>query len=86
MATHSSILAWKNPTDRGAWQAATHGVRKELDTTEHACRAVVPSIDFTYCVILALMSFFHFVLLNYLALQTGFYSLHVIESKTWKRS
>ena len=20
MATHSSILAWKNPMDRGAWQ------------------------------------------------------------------
>ena len=28
MATHSSILAWKNPTDRGAWQAAVHGVTK----------------------------------------------------------
>ena len=64
MATHSSILVWKNPMDRGAWQAAIHGVRKELDMTEHARTAVVPSIDFTYCVILALMSFFHFVLLN----------------------
>ena len=32
MATHSSILAWKNPMDRGAWQATVHGVRKELDT------------------------------------------------------
>ena len=21
MASHSSLLAWKNPTDRGAWQA-----------------------------------------------------------------
>ena len=27
-ATHSSILAWKNPTDRGAWQATVHGVAK----------------------------------------------------------
>ena len=26
MATHSSILAWKIPKDRGAWQAAVHGV------------------------------------------------------------
>ena len=26
MATHSSTLAWKNPMDRGAWQAAVHGV------------------------------------------------------------
>ena len=23
-----------NPTDRGAWRAAVHGVSKELDTTE----------------------------------------------------
>ena len=28
MATHSSILAWKFPMDRGAWWAAVHGVAK----------------------------------------------------------
>ena len=28
MATHSSILAWDKSTDRGAWQATIHGVRK----------------------------------------------------------
>ena len=28
MVTHSSILAWKIPTDRGAWQATVHGVTK----------------------------------------------------------
>ena len=28
MATHSSNLAWRNPIDRGAWQAITHGVAK----------------------------------------------------------
>ena len=28
MATHSSILAWRIPKDRGAWQAAVHGVAK----------------------------------------------------------
>ena len=26
MATHFSILAWKNPMDKGAWQATVHGV------------------------------------------------------------
>ena len=26
MATHSSIVAWKNPVDRGAWWATVHGV------------------------------------------------------------
>ena len=28
MATNSSILAWKNPMNRGAWQATVHGVTK----------------------------------------------------------
>ena len=28
MATHSSILAWRIPVDRGAWWAAVHGVTK----------------------------------------------------------
>ena len=27
-ATHSSILAWRIPMDRGAWQATVHGVIK----------------------------------------------------------
>ena len=27
-ATHSSILAWIIPMDRGAWQAAVHGTTK----------------------------------------------------------
>ena len=28
MATHSSILAWRIPTDRGAWRAKVQGVEK----------------------------------------------------------
>ena len=28
MAPHSSILAWRIPMDRRAWQAAVHGVAK----------------------------------------------------------
>ena len=28
MATHSSILAWRIPMDRGAWRATVHGVSK----------------------------------------------------------
>ena len=27
-ATHSSILAWRIPMDRGAWRATVHGVTK----------------------------------------------------------
>ena len=29
MATHSSILAWGIPLDRGAWRATVHGVTKK---------------------------------------------------------
>ena len=28
VATHSSILAWRIPMDRGAWLATVHGVTK----------------------------------------------------------
>ena len=33
MATHSSILAWRIPMNRGAWRAPVHGV-SESDMTE----------------------------------------------------
>ena len=30
-ATHSIILAWRIPLDRGAWWATVHVVKKELN-------------------------------------------------------
>ena len=39
MAIHSSILAWRIPMNRGAWQATVHGVTKSwterLSTAQH---------------------------------------------------
>ena len=34
MATHSTILAWRIPMDRGAWRATVHGMTRESDTAE----------------------------------------------------
>ena len=34
MATHSSIVTWRIPMDRGAWQGIVHGSYKESDTIE----------------------------------------------------
>ena len=38
MAIHSSILAWRIPMNRGAWQATVNGVT-ESDTTEQLSTA-----------------------------------------------
>ena len=34
MATHSSILAWRIPMDRGAWQSTSPWGHKKMDMTE----------------------------------------------------
>jgi len=35
MATHSSILAWRIPLDRGAWWATVHGTAKSWTRLNH---------------------------------------------------
>ena len=35
MATHSSILVWRIPMDRGAWQALVYGVTKSQTRLRH---------------------------------------------------
>ena len=44
MATHSNILAWRIPMDRGAWRATVNGGHKDSDTTEqfisHECHEI----------------------------------------------
>ena len=35
LATHSSILAWRIPMDRGGWQATVYGVTKNQTQLSH---------------------------------------------------
>ena len=42
VATHSSILAWRIPMDRGAWRGP--GGRKESDTTERLSMQLLSEI------------------------------------------
>ena len=48
MATHSSIIAWRIPTDRGAWWAPVHGVTKsqtrQSDSAQHTYQVYSPII------------------------------------------
>ena len=44
MATHSSILAWKNLMDGEAWSAIVHGVAKS--------QTQMSDFAFTFCVVL----------------------------------
>ena len=52
MATHSSILVWRFPMDRGARRTAVHSVT-ELDTTEvteyaHTNQGNIPSLGLSH--------------------------------------
>ena len=42
MATHSSILAWKIPMDRGAWWATVHGVARSWTQLSDQTRTHAP--------------------------------------------
>ena len=39
MTNRSSVLAWKNPMDWGAWQPTVHQAAKECNTTEWLSKA-----------------------------------------------
>ena len=53
MATHSSILAWRIPKDRGALEGYSLWGHKELDATEQ--RSIVhPTNTVAYCAVISL--------------------------------
>ena len=61
LATHSSILAWRIPMDRGAWRATVHGVTKSWtrlsDSAQHIQQWTTPCLPTWTTEVLA-----HFVL------------------------
>ena len=46
MATHSNILAWRIPMDRGAWRATVHVVARSWTQLSTAQSCSLPSIPF----------------------------------------
>ena len=53
MATHSSILVWRSPMDRGAWHAPVH----ESDTNEHTYFSLLlPAVFSSACFLMILVS------------------------------
>ena len=50
MATHSTILAWRIPVDRGAWQATVHGVSKSwTQLNDYAQHSTFADSAFSNC-------------------------------------
>ena len=44
METHSSILAWRIPVERGAWQATVHSVAKSrTQLSDWGCKVIKPN-------------------------------------------
>ena len=46
MATHSSILVWRIPMDRGAWQATVHRVKKHWAQLKSALATGLEKVSF----------------------------------------
>ena len=60
MATHSSILAWGVPKDRGAWRAAVHGVAKSRTSLTNEAHTLSLSHTLLHTLSLTLThTFFH---------------------------
>ena len=58
MDTHSSILAWRIPMDRGAWRTTVHGVlksRTQLSTAQHSTGPILLIITLCYYSVLVLL-------------------------------
>ena len=49
MATHSSILAWKNPMDREVWQATVQRVAKSQTRLRDFHWAAIGVLNSLYC-------------------------------------
>ena len=52
MATHSSILAWRVPVDRGAWRATVHGAAKSWTRLSQFCvNSYIQKLTLKKCIV-----------------------------------
>ena len=52
MATHSSILAWRVPVDRGAWRATVHGTAKSWTRLSQYCvNSYIQKLTLKKCIV-----------------------------------
>ena len=52
MATHSSILAWRVPVDRGAWRATVHGAAKSWTRLSQYCvNSYIQKLTLKKCIV-----------------------------------
>ena len=56
MATHSSILAWRIPLDRGTWWVTVHGVAKSQTQLSDLATKQQPIEGFQWCLLIPYFS------------------------------
>ena len=72
MATHSTILAWRIPMDREAWQGYSPWGRKKSDMTEQLSTHSTHHIFFIYSSVNGRLFCFHVLaIVNSAAMNTG---------------
>ena len=51
MATHSNILAWRIPIDRGAWRATVHGIIESYTTEQLSTHIFINIVIRAFCIL-----------------------------------
>ena len=87
MATHSSVLAWRNPRDGGAWWAAVYGVSQSRTQLKWFSSKVYVNSILWYNTYITpsnhILNYYTFLYLALLVLPISFF-LKLVEATCWK--